>query len=494
MMIDISDYKDELYGILMQSFDQYSRFSFLYKGPREWDKSDERTQFGNLSVDSTKVISKKERLLFLRYDVRITNGDRLCSFILGNALMLYGRFSRSFREKLINKERIRGIATFSKRNKEYLPASAAVIILDNRSYGTWFTTVSQINELISLFCGDVREDEKTFFSEAVSADNLLPEHYNEANSIMEETLDGDQLKKLEDVAEVIAPKSARREDYRSEGIPFLRSRDIKNGKICKPEVYISIDGAMKFPHNMLQVGDILLTKHFGQNKIALVTEEDLPAMASGMLYIIRPFEISERYLYRYLTSTTGKEVFEKQIKKIQRGTAVPTITLADLKKIKIPVFDESTMQIFENMKISSKQDTERMYKRLLMYSKAFSENNLEEKVVRDLIVAGWEEKSILRAYEIDLSSNGMRVKWRPDLCYQLKDGRQVLIEIKTDLRKINKDWIIAVNQILYGSVNYIFILTTGYYYEVHASGIKQSLKKPSPPTIDEIIMWEKEAR
>ena len=494
MMRDLSDYKDELYEILRRAFYQYSSYFSRFDGRSNWDRIDERGQVGRFSFDCTKVESKKERLIFLRYDIRITNGERLCNFILGNALMLYGRYSRAFREKLIEEERIRGIAVFSKRSRDYLPASAAIIIMDDQSYGTWFTTVRRIDELISLFCGEVREDSNTFFSETISADNMLPEHYNEENSIIEEAIGGDKLIDLEDVAEVIAPKSARTKDYRDEGIPFLRTRDIKDGKILKPEVYISIDDAVKYSHNFLQSGDILLTKHFGQNKIVLVTEEDLPAMASSMLYIIRPFEVSEKYLYRYLTSKTGKEVFDKQLRKIQRGAAIPTITLADLKKVKVPIFDELTMQVFENMKISSKEETERIYKRLLMYSNAFSGKVLEDKVMNDLIDAGWEKKSFQINLNLDLSINGKKIKWRPDLVYRLKDGRIVLIEIKTGLNKINEEWLFAVNQILYGEESYIFILTTGYYYEIHSSGIMQSLRTSNPPTIDEILLWEKEVR
>ena len=108
--------------------------------------------------------------------------------------------------------------------------------------------------------------------------------------------------------------------------------------------------------------------------------------------------------------------------------------------------------------------------------------------------AGWEDESFIINSNLELSTDGLKIKWRPDLCYRLKDGRKVFVEIKTDLSQVSKDWLSAINQILHGEESFIFILTTGYYYEVHISGIKQYLKSSNPPTIEDILKWEKEVR
>ena len=130
---------------------------------------------------------------------------------------------------------------------------------------------------------------------------MLPEYYNGDDKLIEEKLSGSNVKELGEVATIIAGKGARREEYSDKGIPYLRARDIKNGKVQTPEVYISTDNVGVYSRQLLQEGDILLTKNFGQNKLALVTEDDIPAIASNMLFIIRPFEVSEGYLYKYLT-------------------------------------------------------------------------------------------------------------------------------------------------------------------------------------------------
>lgn len=130
-------------------------------------------------------------------------------------------------------------------------------------------------------------------------------------------------------------RAAKRNEYADTGIPYLRARDIQNGKIQKVDVlYIAQENVMAFSRQLLQEGDILLTKNFGQNKLALVTEDDIPAIASNALFIIRPIEISEGYLYRYLASETGNQTFNKQINRIQKGMTIPSVALADLYMLK----------------------------------------------------------------------------------------------------------------------------------------------------------------
>lgn len=116
--------------------------------------------------------------------------------------------------------------------------------------------------------------------------------------------------------------------------------------------------------------------------------------------------------------------------------------------------------------------------------------NLEGEVYDALIQVGWKEERFLREPFISVKSS--KKSWRPDFCYNLDDNRKIIIEVKSDLTKINQAWLDNINQILEKDQNYIFILTTGVYYEVHASGVSSSMKLLQAPTIDEILVWEKE--
>ena len=110
-----------------------------------------------------------------------------------------------------------------------------------------------------------------------------------------------------------------------------------------------------------------------------------------------------------------------------------------------------------------------------------------------MICAGWNEKNFVQE-----SNNwievGNQMRWRPDLAYRLPDGRMVIVEIKARLLMIRADWIQIIRRILQVGSDYIFILTTGVYYEVHISGIEKSLQLMKTPTISEILDWEKEVR
>ena len=492
-MRDITKYESELRVLLEYALNLYSRRS-LRSSNTLVHKGQDKTWFGDLGVKSTRYFEAEKHLFYRRFNICARNGDALFSFILGASDMLYYRASKHFREDLINHAHIKAVATINRRLFDSFPIYSSIIIMDDYSIGTWFSSVDTLDELISLFCGELTTDSKTFFSETISPYNWLPEYYNGSMRITEDTMRDSSIKGLGEVAEIIAPKGASKEEYKTQGIPYLRGRDIKDGKICETDAFIDSKDIAKYSRNLLQAGDILLTKHFGQDKIALVTEDDIPAMASNMLFIIRPYELSEKYLYRYLSSKTGNKAFKAQLKSIHRGSTIPSITLTDLKGIAIPVLDDDTMQVLENLDFASKDETIKSSVRLLHYSQKCNEQVLEQTVMNALVDAGWKKSSFLFESDLGLVSDGERIRWRPDISYRLSDGRKVLVEIKTDLSKVSQEWVSAINRILHGKENFIFVLTTGYYYEVHISGIERSLKSTNPPTIERILEWESEVR
>ena len=199
--------------------------------------------------------------------------------------------------------------------------------------------------------------------------------------------------------------------------------------------------------------------------------------------------MSERYLYKYLTSKTGNEVFNKQINRIQKGLTIPSIALSDLTHVLVPIYDEETTRNIESMDRLGKTEVIEATKQ---FAKKYRfELELENEVYCNLVSAGWKYEDLLKEacfYIVD------HRKWRTDLVYKLPDERKVYIEVKRDLLCASPDWILAIKQMLYGDENCFFILTTGSYYEVHVSGIEKSLILLQAPTIDQILRWEKEVR
>ncbi len=487
----LSEHKADLKSLLQYALQEYGNATLM---KRELMEDGHITEsIGEFIAEISMVVAEKNRLYLRRYDVKTNDGKSSFSFILGHAAMLFAISARKFRDELLQTEHIEGVATLKQSVFGHIVMPAAIIILNNESAETWLTAAENIDQLVEMFCGHFEDKWKVYRTEKLSPENMLPEYYNGDDKLIEEKLSGSNVKELGEVATIIAGKGARREEYSDKGIPYLRARDIKNGKVQTPEVYISTENVGAYSRQLLQEGDILLTKNFGQNKLALVTEDDIPAIASNMLFIIRPFEVSEGYLYKYLTSKTGQEVFDKQIKRIQKGVTVPSVALCDLIHVKVPVLDESTMQSIESLDSISKDEIVETTKNLMKNTSMFTESQIEG-VVRDaLISAGWSADKFIAEKQATVQIGNGR-KWMPDLAYQLDDGRKVIIEVKSNLGMIRPGWIEAMQSILHGDGDFIFILTTGMYYEIHVPSVEKSLQMISPPTIEAILNWEKEVR
>ena len=487
IMTELNDYKNELREIIEFALMGYDNFSRMKSEKDDIDSISEI--FDSLVVEISVVTANNNRMYMRRYDVKTSQDESVMSFILGHAGMLFSIIAKKFREELISKEYIKGVVTLKQSVFDRIAIPAAIIILGNNKEKTWFTSAENIDQLVDLFCGNFSEGWTIYTTENVSAENLLPEYYNGDDRIIEEQLKGSEVKELQDVAEVILGKRAPDEHFIQEGIAFLRGRDIKDGKITKPELYVSTASAENYSRQLLQEGDILFTKNFGQNKIALVTEDDLPAIASDMLYIIRPFEVSEMYLYRYLTSKTGNEIFNKQINRIKKGVTISSVALADLKHVKVPVLDENIMQALECIDTISNNEIIETAKDLMHNVSTYSEKRVEDIVRKALIEAGWDEKSFIPENDTAIIIDG-KIVWRPDIAFLMPDGRRIIVEVKTDLFKLTSQWVERMQHILKGKD--IFILTTGMFYEIHIPGIKKSLQMINPPTIEQILNWESE--
>lgn len=490
-MSELSAHKEDLQSLLQFALQEYGNATMMKRELMEEGHITE--SIGVFTAEISMVVAEKNRLYLRRYDVKTNDGNTAFSFILGHAAMLFAFSARKFRDELLQNERIKGVATLKQSVFDHIVMPAAIIILNNDSTETWLTAAENIDQLVEMICGHFEETWKVYYTDKISSDNMLPEYYNGDEQYIEEKLSGSNVKELGEVATIISGKGAKREEYADEGIPYLRARDIKDGKVLKADVYISPENAEKYSRQLLQEGDILLTKNFGQNKLALVTDEDLPAIASNLLIIIRPFEVSEGYLFKYLTSETGKDIFNKQVNRIQKGVTVPSVAVSDLIHVKVPVLDENTMQTIESIDNVTKEEAVAAAKCLMKSTVGSSENKVEEAVKSALVSAGWDLDKFIPEKQATVSIGEGRI-WIPDFAYQLEDGRKVIVEVKSNLGLIRPGWIEAMQYILNGDGDYFFILTTGMYYEIHIPRVEKSLQMISPPTIETLLKWEKEVR
>lgn len=483
LAMDMSDMKEVLTYLILELDKQ------TFNSRLEEDRPEilnESRIFGSVKLEQSVETIRKPFERIIHFDLFV-EGPKHINGILGYASFLYGssKVLHHFRETLLEKESIHSVITV--KHTGNTGRQVAILLFNKTEAKTKLVTCESIDAASAYIAGTSSEGIEVNNTDIISPENMLPGYYSEPLLQVIESSGNTVIKKLEEVAEVISGKSASSYDYRSEGIPYLRARDIQQGEIIKPDVFLSSDKAKQFSKQLLQDGDILLTKHFGQRKLALVCEDNLPAIASDALFIIRPFGVSENYLYRYLTSKTGNTVFNEQLKRIEHGVVVPSMRLSDLKRVEVPIFDDDTMSDLEHMDTLSEHEGIESALRLLNNIGNADEKAIETRVINDLITAGWDASQLQMPMGVNLTNKERIIA---DLIYILPDGVKVYFEIKSRLSGVSQKWIRTMKEILHSPEKCFYVLTTGLYYETHVSGRNESLKSTNAPTIEELIKWE----
>lgn len=443
----------------------YTRYN-----PEEYNQLKEEVE-NAFDIDITPIQIKRT-LLLKRYTV--SNAIERWDFLIGTASLLFTRTMQSYRDQIMEEANIHGVITLKNSFFEGSTIPAAIIVLGNKpAEKIWLTSAASSEDIINIFSDIHRYQRNVYYTEKLDPQNFMPENYNGEKEKLNEALDKYETKTLEEIADIIVGKSVSRWDFGETGIPYLRQRDIQQGIIVNSNIFVHESVADKYAKQLLQEGDILLTKNFGQYKVARVTSDNLPAIASNSLFIIRPFGVSDEYLYRYFTSETGKAILDKQLSSIERGATVVTISLADLKTLRVPIFNEETMLAFsqiEEMKASEVIPVIQQMSRLQAYAERLSVlqsgSQLETKVYDEFIKAGWSQNEIQLnkcIYSVDLKAG----RWIPDIALLDGDKWVGAVEIKTDFSNLSRTWASQIREILKEARIPCLILSTGFYYEVH---------------------------
>lgn len=406
-------------------------------------------------------------------------------FISSTATILFGQTNaqKKLREWLLANESIRGIIVLDKHFFAESALNSAIIMLGAEHEEVWLTSVSNNEELLRLFNDpkSIGNKKEIVFVKKLNAESFDPRrYYPHVQDEIEEIINKDDSQALGDVAEVIAGKNAKQNELADEGIPYIRGRDLKEGVLAKPSVFVLPGFAKQFAKQLLQEGDILLTKNFGQHKIARVRADDLPAIASNGLFIIRQFDLPDGYLYQYLSSKTGKKVLDRQLGRIETGAAIPNIRLSDLKTIRVPVFDQETMDNIAQAEPVTKKQAISMTRQLQNHANTVAEKNLEMDVIAAFHSAGWSSDDV-RAGNIWLTMNDGR-RWITDIALLNEKKMLAAVEVKRDFSRIHTPWYEKVYSIIHEGIVPFLILTTGDYYEIHSAKSNQVTKLTSPPT------------
>ena len=442
-------------------------------------------------IVSCSINTIKKHHQITEYHIQDKGTGKEWHFLVVNATFLFAYQFEKNRAELLENESIIGIITIKRGFFEKILLPAAVILL-GESNQTWLSSAATTDDVIALVGNPEQYERKVYYTDKLDPKNFMPEHYNGEIQELDEELSRYDSKRLGDIADIVLGKSVSKDEFSDEGIPYLRARDIQDGHLILSNVYVDEKNAQKYARQLLQEGDILLSKNFGQHKITQITADDLPAIASNGLFIIRAYGVPDNYLYQYLTSDTGKAIFDRQLTSIERGGIVASINLKDLAELQVPIFDQKTMIDFSDIEdlkevelINSITSMSRLSKYAgLLNHNSFSakEKEIEKQVCESFRGAGWKNEEIVTAGKEYSIAIGDKIEWRPDIVLLDYNEKLAVVEVKTDFALFSGEYIKKLHSVIQSGVFPFFILTTGKYYEIHSANNKIIRKMMGAPT------------
>ncbi|WP_022765490.1 restriction endonuclease subunit S [Butyrivibrio sp. XPD2006] len=149
--------------------------------------------------------------------------------------------------------------------------------------------------------------------------------------------------RLGDIAELITKGTTPTTlgfDFQDEGINFLKIECFdENGSFLPKKVaFISEECNEKLKRSQLKAGDVLFSIAGAIGRVAIVTEEMLPANTNQALAIIR---ITDENVYLpYIKLILTSPIVKKQFEKKKQGVAQLNLSLKDINEIVIPLPDK----------------------------------------------------------------------------------------------------------------------------------------------------------
>lgn len=173
---------------------------------------------------------------------------------------------------------------------------------------------------------------------AATGFSLSPMRYLHKESIKTEYIElGDVL---QEIRRGLSIKASEMDSYISDnstGVQCIKAANITNGIVDTNECY---NGELKHPNkNVCCNEDILITKTGNPFRVAIA---DGRYLVIGNIYILKvvSYKISPYYVKCFLSSDAG----QKELRRLSVGSATPILNISDVKKIRIPVYDDRKQQ------------------------------------------------------------------------------------------------------------------------------------------------------
>ncbi len=447
-----------------------------------------------VEVVSRKGLEPDAKYKIFEFHARNLQDNQTLNFVICNTTVLFSKKTINERRQWLNK--MKGVITIKQHFLEDSRIPFSIVFLGEKKNGlTWFAYTNNAFDLWKLYEEDGSEPALVCIVKRPDPVNYLPEYYMTPVTERVHNEKTVPIKELQDLAEVIIGASVKANEKGNRGIPFIRPRCIKNNNIIEQEeAYVNERYIDKYKGKMLQEGDILLPRQFMSFKLGYVRQSNLPAIASDGLFIIRPFNIGNKYLGKYLLSETGRSSYMKQLRQIQKGGVIPYFTQKDLKHLKVPIFDKDVMDDIETTgTISTSKGIEFITKITNNLHEIMPEKMLEEMVINSFWEKGWKADDLLYPSKLlELPAALTEIKYQPDLIL-LDAGQPIaVVEIKTSFSNISKKWLSKMKEVVNNSQNILLVLTTGIYYEIYTKDFNCIWRDVEAPSFDEVVRLSRE--
>lgn len=188
--------------------------------------------------------------------------------------------------------------------------------------------------------------------------NLSPMRYLHEENIKTDYIElGDVLQEIRRGLSIKASEMDNYISYDSTGTPCIKAANITNGIVDTNECY---NGERKHPDkNVCWNEDILITKTGNPFRVAMADDRYL---VIGNIYILKVVsdKISPYYVKCFLNSNAG----QKELRRLSVGSTTPILNISDVKKIRIPVYDDRKQQELERHAKEIEDELRGHYKQL----------------------------------------------------------------------------------------------------------------------------------
>ncbi len=157
------------------------------------------------------------------------------------------------------------------------------------------------------------------------------------NEIFSQKGEGWEEKKLGELGTLTSSKRIFKKEYVTEGIPFYRSKEIKelaHNRDISLELFITEEryDEIKSKFGIPQAGDILLTAVGTIGEMYVVKENEKFYFKDGNIMWLKDFNTLNTYYLKYALTS-----YVEQLKAMSRGSAYSALTIEKLKEYYVPV-------------------------------------------------------------------------------------------------------------------------------------------------------------